>query len=52
MGERNDYADDDRPRDQDSPLLMPALVVAVLVVGSIVGLAVIALYARIFGVAQ
>jgi hypothetical protein len=52
MGEPDDYVDDDQPRDQDSPLLMPSIVVGVLVAGSLVGLAVIALYARVFGVPQ
>src|SRR5437764_1361204 len=52
MGERDDFADDDRPHHQDSPLVMPASVVAVLVVGGVVGLLLVALYARVSGVPQ
>ena len=50
MGERDDYADGDRRHDRDPPLLMPALVVAVLVGTGLVGLALVTLYSRVFGV--
>jgi hypothetical protein len=49
MGELDDYADDDRRHDRDSPLLMPALVVAILVGTRLAGLEVVSLYARVFG---